>query len=51
MIVTEKTENSLFSVFDPFGVKLLTRLKLKVSHLNGYKFRHGLDDTVSAICR
>ena len=51
MIVTEKNENSLFSVFDPFAVKLLTRLKLKVSHLNGYKFRHGLDDTVSAICR
>ena len=47
IIVTEKNQNFL-SFYDPFGVKLFTRVKLKFSHLNGYKFRHGRDDTVSA---
>ena len=48
MIVTEKKENSLFSVYDPLGVKLLTRLRLQFSHLNEHKFRHG--DIVSPMC-
>ena len=47
MIVTEKKENALFSVYDPLGVKLLTRLRLQFTHLNEHKFRHGFGDTVS----
>ena len=31
-------ENSIFSVHDINGVKLLTRLKLDFSHLNEHKF-------------
>ena len=50
MIVTEKKEISLFSVYNPFGVKFLTRLKLKFSHLNEHKFRYGFGDTVSPMC-
>ena len=50
MIVTEKKENSLFSVYDPLGVKLLTRLRVQLSHLNENKFRHAFGDTVSPIC-
>ena len=45
MILKEKKENSLFSICDPLGVKLLTRLRLQFSHLNEYKFRHGFNDT------
>ena len=47
MIVTEKKENSIFSVYDPLGVKLL---RLQFSHLNEHKFRHGFGDTVSPMC-
>ena len=50
MIVTEKKENFLFSVYDPLGVKLLTRLTLQFSHLNEYKFIHGFGDTVIPMC-
>ena len=41
------TENSLFFIYDPYGVKLITRLRLQFSHLKDHKFRHGFGDTVS----
>ena len=43
-------ERSLFSIHDPTSVKLLTRLRLKFSHLNEHKFRHNFKDTVVAMC-
>ena len=46
-VLCEKRENSLFSVHDPLGAKLLTRLRLKYSHLNEHKFRHGFNDTIN----
>ena len=49
MIVNENKENSLFSVYDPLGVKLLTRLRLQFSHLNEHKFRHGFGDIVNPL--
>ena len=36
-VVTEKLENSLYNVHDPVGVKLLSRLRLKFTHLNEHK--------------
>ena len=49
-IINEKKENSLFSVYDPLGVKLLRRLRLQLSHLNEHKFRHGFSDTIDPMC-
>ena len=46
----KKKENSLFSIHNPVGVKLLTRLRVQLSHLNESKFRHGFEDTISPIC-
>ena len=46
----EKKENSLFSSYDSLGVKLLTRFRPQFSHLNEHKFRHGFEDTISAMC-
>ena len=46
-----KKEQSPFSVYNPFNVKLPTRLKLQVSHINKHKFTHGFGDTVSPMCR
>ena len=34
-----------FSIYDPFGVKLLNRLRIDFSHLNKHKFRHNFADT------
>ena len=43
-------ENSIFSVYDPFGVKLLAHLRLKSIHLNEHKFRHVFGGTINAMC-
>ena len=50
MIVTDNKENSVFSVYDPCGVKLLTHLRLQFSHLKEHKFTHGFGATVSPMC-
>ena len=50
MIITEKQENFLFSIHNPVAVKLLTPLRLQLSHLNKHKFRHGFEDTISPMC-
>ena len=50
MIITGKKENSLFSIHNPVVVKLLTRLRLQLSHLNEHIFRHGFQDTISPMC-
>ena len=50
MIIEEKKENSLFSIHNPVDVKLLTRLRLQLSHLNEHKFRNGFEDTISPMC-
>ena len=49
MIVTENKENFLFAVYNIYGVKPFTRLRLQFSHLKKHKFRPGLSDTVSSI--
>ena len=48
MIVTQKKENVLFSLFDFLCVKLLRCLKF--SCLNKHTFRHYFSDTVSPMC-
>ena len=50
MIVTEKKENSLFSLHNPVGVKLLTRLRLRLNDLHEHKFRHGFENTIIPMC-
>ena len=43
-------QRSLFSIHDPVGVKLLTRLRLQFSHLNEHEFRHNFKDCVNPMC-
>ena len=48
---TRSVEKKIFSITDPLGIKMLTRLRLGFSHLRReYKFRHGFKDTVSPLC-
>ena len=44
------TENKTFSIYDPFGIKLLNRLRVDFSHLNEHKFRHNFTDTLNPLC-
>ena len=46
-IVSEKKEKWLFFIYDPLGVKFLTRLRLR--HLNEHKFRRGFSDAVNLL--
>ena len=42
--------NSIFDIYNPYGIKLLTRLRLGLRHLNEHKFKHGFNDTINPIC-
>ena len=42
--------NSVFRCHNPKGIKLLTRLRLGLSHLREPKFRHGFLDSLNPIC-
>ena len=39
----------IYNIFNPLGVKYLTRLHLDLSHLNGYRFNHNFH-TVLTLC-
>ena len=42
--------NSIFNIHNPYGIKLLTRLRLGLSHLCDHKFRHCFQDTLNPLC-
>ena len=42
--------NSMYCIYDPFGVKLINRLRLGFGHLREQKFRHNFADTVNPFC-
>ena len=37
-------------IFDSFGLKFLTRLRLDFSHLNENRFRHNFQDCLKPLC-
>ena len=44
--------NSPHKIYDPLGIKLLTRLRLGFSHLSNleHKFRHNFGDSLNPLC-
>ena len=42
--------NSTYKIYDPLGIKLLTRLQLGFSHLSQHKFRHNFTDSLNPLC-
>ena len=40
----------VYNIFDPVGLKVLTRLRVKLSHLKEHKYRHNFADTFNPIC-
>ena len=43
-------QSNVYNIFDPIGLKLLTRLRLGFSHLNEHKFRHNFQDCLNPLC-
>ena len=43
-------QNDVYNIFDPIGLKLLTRLRLDLSHLNEHRFRHNFQDCLNHLC-
>ena len=39
-----------YNIFDPLGLKLLSSLRLKSSHLNEHKFYHNFRDQINPLC-
>ena len=44
------TTNNVYNIFDPIGLKLLTRLRLGFSHLNEHIFRHNFQYCMNPLC-
>ena len=42
--------NSLFNCHNPKGIKLITRLRLGLSHLREHKFKHSFQDSLNPFC-
>ena len=42
--------NCRYNIFDPKGLKLLTRLRLSLSPLNAHRFRHNFQDCLNPWC-
>ena len=42
--------NKVFNIYNPHILKLLTRLRLGLSHLRGHKFNHNFSDCLDEIC-
>ena len=40
----------VFNCYNPKGVKLLTKLRLGLSHLRDHKFKHSFQDSLNPIC-
>ena len=43
-------QSNVYNIFDPIGLKLLTRLRLGFSHLNEHKFRHDFQECLNPLC-
>ena len=50
MKIIRPIPNSVFGIFNPLGLKLITRLRLGLSHLNEHRFKHNFDDFINPLC-
>ena len=44
------SQSNVYNIFDPIGLKLLTRLRLGLSHLNEHKLRRNFQDCLNPLC-
>ena len=48
--VGRPTAKPIYNIHNPIGLKLLTRLRLGLSHLNEHKFKHNFQDCINPLC-
>ena len=48
--VIRPIQSNVCNIFDPIGLKIMTRLRLSWSHLNEHKFRHNFQDCLNRLC-
>ena len=49
-IKTRCIPNSISSIFNPLGLKLIKRLWLGLSHLNEHRFNHNFNNCINPLC-
>ena len=42
-------QNNIFNIFDPEGLKFLTRLRVGLSHLNAHRFHHNFQECLNPL--
>ena len=50
LVFIRPQKRSVFNIVDPHGLKLLTRLRVNLSHLREHKFRLNFLDTINPLC-
>ena len=50
MTFIRPVQRSIYNVFNPQGLKFLTRLRLGLSHLNEHRFRYNFKDCINPLC-
>ena len=50
MLFIRPTASPIYTIHHARGLKLLTRLRLGLSHLREHKFRHNFNDTINPFC-
>ena len=48
--IIQPIPNPIFCIFDPLRLKLITRLRLGLSHLNEHRFNHNFNNCINPLC-
>ena len=48
--IDQPTPKPVYNTHNTTGLKLLARLRLRLSHLNGHKFKYNFRDSVNPLC-
>lgn len=49
MKIGRSIQNSIFHIYDPLGIKFLTRLRFGLSHLKKHKLRHNFQGCLNPL--
>ena len=49
-MIIQPVPNSVFCIFNPLRLKLITRLRLRLSQLKEHRFNHNINDCINPLC-
>ena len=50
LAITRRNSNSVFGIYYPKGISILTQLRVGLSTLNYHKLKHNFRDTLNSLC-